>query len=155
MPIRELIHSLSRLRVWLFLYATRVIEFVNALFIIGFSLAFVSDFADGIVNMYSLKSYKDFSSMGLGAWLIFMFFGVAQLAAMGLPSLRSTKASALILMTSGAIWALIAGAFITSHQGFITTAPYVYGVWSVATCCAGYELISASKRYERLSDGGG
>ena len=49
MPFLKALEELARLRVWLFLYATRLVEFINALLIIGFSTAFLVDASDGLI----------------------------------------------------------------------------------------------------------
>lgn len=47
MPFLKAFEELARLRVWLFLYATRLVEFINALLIISFSTDFLVDAYDG------------------------------------------------------------------------------------------------------------
>lgn len=152
MPIKYTIHNMSRLRKWLFLYATRIVEFTNGLFILAFSMAFILDFSDGQVDMYQLPTYQDFATAGGFGWFLFFALGIAQLAAMSCKSIRSNKASAILLMLSGACWGVIAGTFVVP-QGLITTAPWVYAVWSFITCLAGYELLTVNKKIEGIIDG--
>ena len=147
MPILKALEKLARLRVWLFLYATRLVEFVNALLIISFSTAFLVDAYDGHIDMYDTVGYSDFAVMTVWHWVGVWVFGLCQIIAMCFSSRRSNKASAILSIASSVLWAIVAGAFATSTRDFITTAPYVCTVWSVVAGFTGYELLTRCKKH--------
>lgn len=147
MPFLKAFEELARLRVWLFLYATRLVEFVNALLIIGFSTSFLVDSYDGHIDMYDTVGYSDFAVMTVWHWGGVWAFGLCQIIAMCFSSRRSNKASAILSIASSVLWAIVAGAFATSTRDFITTAPYIYTIWAVVTCFTGYELLTRCKKH--------
>lgn len=148
MPIKHTVLQMSRFRVWLFLYATRIVEFVNGCFIVGFSLVFIYDTVCGGNRIFEMGNFTDFKNANILMWLGFFALGIAQFAAMLFYSIRSNKASGLILVLSSAIWAVVAATFITSRSGVITTGPVIYGIWATMSLLAGYELLSVNKKIE-------
>lgn len=148
MPIKCTVLQMSRFRVWLFLYATRIVEFVNGCFIVGFSLVFIFDTLFGKSQLYAMGSYSSFKNADGLLWVAFLILGILQFAAMMYYSIRSNKASGLVLIISSAIWAIIAGTFFSSRGGIITTGPVIYGIWATMTLLAGYELLSVNKKIE-------
>lgn len=154
MPIKGTVLQMSRFRTWLFLYATRIIEFVNGCFIAGFSLVFVFDMLFGASQLYEMGSYSDFKNANGLMWVLFLMLGIAQFAAMTFYSIRSNKTSGLILILSSAVWALIAGTFFSSRNGVVTTGPVIYGIWALMTLMAGYELLSVNKKIEGVVNKG-
>lgn len=148
MPIKCTVLQMSRFRTWLFLYATRIVEFVNGCFIIGFSLVFIFDILLGSSRLYEMGSYSDFQNANGLFWVLFLMLGLAQFAAMTFYSIRSNKASGLILIVSATVWAIIAGTFFSSRGGVVTTGPVIYGIWALMTLMAGYELLSVNKKIE-------
>lgn len=95
MPILKALEKLARLRVWLFLYATRLVEFINALLIIGFSAALLVDASDGHIDMYDTVGYSDFAVMTVWHWGAVWVLGLCQIITMCFSSKRSNKASAI------------------------------------------------------------
>lgn len=146
MPFLKALEKLARLRVWLFLYATRLVEFVNALLIISFSTAFLVDALDGHIDIYDTVGHSDFAILSLWHWGAVWAFGLCQIIAMCFSSRRSNKARAILCIMSSVLWAIIAGAFVTSTRDFITTAPYIHAIWSVVTCFTGYEILARCKK---------
>lgn len=88
MPFLKAFEELARLRVWLFLYATRLVEFINALLIISFSTAFLVDAYDGHIDMYATVGYSDFAVMTVWHWGGVWAFGLCQIIAMCFSSRR-------------------------------------------------------------------
>lgn len=148
MPIKCTVLQMSRFRTWLFLYATRIVEFVNGCFIFGFSLVFIFDILFGSSRLYEMGSYTSFKSADGFLWVAFLILGILQFAAMMFYSIRSNKASGLVLIVSSAIWALIAGSFFSSRGGVVTTGAVIYSIWSLVDLMAGYELLSVNKKIE-------
>lgn len=148
MPIKCTVLQMSRFRTWLFLYATRIVEFVNGCFIVGFSLVFIFDILLGQSRLYEMGSYSSFKNADGFLWVAFLILGILQFAAMMFYSIRSNKASAFVLIISSAIWALIAGTFFSSRGGVVTTGPVIYGIWALMCLLAGYELLSVNKKIE-------
>lgn len=148
MPHKYAVLQMSRFRVWLFLYATRIVEFVNGAFITGFSLVFIFDTLFGESKLYEMGSYADFKNADGLLWVAFLIIGLLQFAAMTFYSIRSNKASGFVLIISSAIWAIIAGTFFSSRGGVITTGPVIYSIWALVALMAGYELLSINKKIE-------
>ena len=154
MPHKYAALQMSRFRVWLFLYATRLVEFVNGCFITGFSLVFISDTLFGESRLYEMGSYTDFKNADGLLWVAFLILGILQFAAMTFYSIRSNKASGFVLIASSAVWAIIAGTFFSSRGGVVTTGPVIYSIWALVTLMAGYELLSVNKKIEGVINKG-
>jgi len=150
MPIKCTMLQMSRFRVWLFLYATRIIEFVNGCFVVGFSLVFILDILLGQSKLYAMGSYSSFKNADGLLWVAFLILGILQFAAMTFYSTRSNKASGLVLIISSTIWAIVAATFFSSRGGVITTGAITYGIWSLVTLMAGYEILSINKKIESV-----
>jgi len=148
MPIKCTVLQMSRFRTWLFLYATRIVEFINGCFIVGFSLVFVFDMLFRSSRLYDMGGYSDFKNADGLLWVAFLILGVLQFSAMTFYSIRSNKASGFVLIVSSAVWAIIAGTFFSSRGGVVTTGPVIYSIWALMTLMAGYELLSVNKKIE-------
>ncbi len=148
-PFNYAIITTSRFRKWLFLRGTRFAEFINFLFIVVFSLVFLTDAFDGVFDLYQLGSYTDFSGFGFMHWSLFFALGVLQLITMSKTTVRSNKASAMVLFISAILFAFITAKFIGSRHGVITTAPVIYGSWTIGLLFAAYEVMSVNKKIER------
>lgn len=146
--INKTAHSIYIFRKWLFI-GTTFAELVNSLFIIGFSGAMIANIVLNDSSIFELGSYRDFQAIGLGWWIAFLCLGVLQGLSMYVPSIRASKISGLCLVLSSAIWAFLAGTFISSKDGLITTAPLVYLTWAIGTALSGYERINTGKKKEK------
>lgn len=142
-------YQFGAFRKWLFI-GTTFAELMNALFILGFSGAFILSILFDDPNILALTSYTEFKNIGINYWCIFFIIGLTQLVSMFVPSIRASKVSGLTLLLSAAIWAFIAGTFKSSGAGFITTAPIIYILWATGVALAGYERVTISKKQERV-----
>lgn len=111
-------------------------EFVNFLFISGFSLVFIHVKTIG-KGATSLQSYAVFDHVSVWWFVAFLSLGLMQLIAMLIPSLRASKASGLCMVASSLAWGVVGGAFYASQFAMITSATVFTGVWASATFFAG------------------
>jgi len=147
--IKKTAHHITLFRRWLFI-GTTFAELLNAIFIIGFSSIFIYNILVKQGSIFELASYTDFVSIELWQWVLFLILGLTQLVSMFVPSIRASKVSGLCLVLSAAIWAFMAGTFISSRHGTLTTAPVIYLTWAAGIALAGYERISAGKKREKV-----
>lgn len=144
MPINYTLERMSIFRRWLFEKGTRLAEGLNAALLISFSLVSAFNYFD----LLQLPSYFRFNLTQWWHWLFILVLGVIQVIAMTRKSLRSNKASGLVLMFSGGTWLLIAAIFSVNPLGVFTTAVTTYTIVAFICVLAGYELHGINKQIE-------
>lgn len=147
--LKKTIERLSVFRRWLFI-GTTFAELMNALFIIGFSGVFIYNIVAEQGSIFELSSYRDFVGIDVWHWFLFLILGLTQGVSMFVPSIRASKTSGLCLILSAAIWAFLAGTFISSRDGLLTTAPLIYFCWAAGIAFAGYERVTTGKKKEKV-----
>ena len=143
MPLNYTIQKYRQLITWMFYTGTRVVEVLNSLLLLGFTVTFLYNFADIIM----LQSYKGFAVAGSWLWVIMGTLGVVQMIATHKKSLQSNQFSGYVLLVSSWVWALISATFIYGLPP-LTTAPITYGVFSAMCGMAGMHLIKCNKATE-------
>lgn len=149
MPVKYTIDKTKQFWAWLFLRGTRVVEFINAAFLLGFVIPFLYNF-DAVL---ALPSYRKFAVASSALWWILIgALGIAQIIAMAKKSNHSNQISGFILILSGWIWGLVAATFISSVPP-LTSAPVIYTIVAVLCLAAGLYLIKCSKLIEDKANG--
>lgn len=146
MPYRPVIKSLTQFHNWVFGQGTRVVEFINTVMLIAFTLPFFYNFELILVS----KVYSKFYFAGSSLWWFGMIvLGFIQMYAMIKKGLHANQVSGYILILSSWVWAIIAAIFVASSPP-ITTAPIVYTVISFVCAAAGLYLLKYNKAIEDL-----
>lgn len=101
-----------RLQKWLFGTATRAVEFISGISLIGYALVFLSS-PDDIYKWPIYYKFKDISETSLV--LIFSITGLSQLLCMYWQTARGNVLSGYILLISAFIWYLTAYAFWSAY----------------------------------------
>lgn len=101
-----------RFQKWLFGTATRAVEFISGISLIGYSLVFLSS-PDDIYNWPIYYKFKDISETSL--ILIFSITGLSQILCMYWQTVRGNILSGYILLISAFIWYLTAYAFWSAY----------------------------------------
>lgn len=144
MPINYTINKYKQLVSWIFTTGTRVVEVLNALLLMGFTITFLYNFAEVLM----LPSYKGFAIAGSAWWWVGMgTLSVIQILVANKKSLHSNQFSGYVLLVSSWVWALISTTFIYGLPP-LTTAPITYGTFSLMCAMAGMHLIKCNKGLE-------
>lgn len=129
---------------WLFFKGTRVVEFLNTLLLIGFTIPLIYNL-EGII---SSMPYPTIYLMGNPVWWSGMaILGFLQWFAMTRQGIHSNQISGFILMVSGWVWAMIASLFLSRYPP-LTPAPIVYIVIAFICVISGLYLLRLNKRIE-------
>ncbi len=140
--------NLSKFRRYLAMSITFA-EFVNFLFITGFSLVFIYIKVIG-PGVTALQSYQVFDGISVWYFVAFLILGVLQLISMLIPSLRASKASGLCMIASSVAWGIVGCAFYASQFNMITSATVFTGIWSGAVFFAGTKRVNRAIIKERV-----
>lgn len=144
MPIKSSIGKTSYFHQWLFSKETRVIEFLNAALLLGFTLPFLYNF-DAILNS---DMYLEFYLAGNPLWWVGMVvLGVLQVIAMVKKGVRSNQVSGFVLLVSAWVWSMIASIFVAASPP-LTPAPVIYSIISFTCAAAGLYLLKYNKAIE-------
>lgn len=149
MPIKTSLKITDQFLAWLFDVGTRVLEAMNFVFLIGFSVKMLLKYNEII----AYPSYKDFSDLSYETWLLMFGLGIAQLVAMLKTTIKSNKVSELVLIFSSGIWLMIAITFYSSNSS--ATATVTYGAFATFIALAGVYMMRVNKIASRLKDGQG
>lgn len=144
MPIKRTIKASKDFRQWLFAIGTRVVEIANGIIMTCFAMTFLLDYQLLITN-YPYRTFTHMSSLWL--WFIMLLIGIAQLIAMACKSIRSNQFSALVLIWSGCVWAIVAVAFGADYPP-LSSAFFTYLTLALLCALAGKEMMSKNKKLE-------
>lgn len=143
-PVTYVIKSSEDFLDWLFAQSARIIEFLNTILLILFTVPFIYNL-EGIL---ATPLYERFSLLEQPQWWFGMLsVGFLQLYTMLKRSITSNQFSGFVLLVSAWIWAMIGSLFIQSGQ-LINTAPIVYIAISFVCAMSGYYLIKHNKDIE-------
>ena len=144
MPYRKLVIETDNFLGWLFAHGTRVVEFLNSLLLIGFTIPLIYNL-DTIV---SSSPYPVIYLLGNPLWWSLMaVLGVFQWFIMARKGIHSNQISGFTLMVSGWVWAMIASLFLTKTPP-LTPAPVVYMVIAFICVVSGLYLLRLNKKVE-------
>lgn len=131
---------------WLFFKGTRVVEFLNTLLLMGFTIPLIYNL-DSII---SAMPYPTIYVLGNPYWWSGMaILGMVQWFAMTKQGIHSNQISGFILMLSGWVWAMIASLFLTKSPP-LTPAPIVYMIIAFICVISGLYLLRLNKRIEDI-----
>ena len=132
----------ERLQGWLFGTATRAVECVSALGLIGFALVFAFD--DDLLHKYPIYAkFKELPEWGIVSSLLLI--GLLQLWAMAYRSRRSNILSGYMLLLASGAWFMIFIAFSASYPP-ANTGMVLPSVLSFVCGLAGKNLIDFTRR---------
>lgn len=144
MPYKFVVSKGDDFLEWLFSKGTRVVEFLNTLLLIGFTLPLIYNM-DTIITQ---APYPRVYLLGNPLWWSLMaILGLMQWAAMARKGVHSNQVSGFILMVSAWAWALIASMYIVKTHP-LTPAPIVYMIISFVCAAAGLYMLRINKRVE-------
>ena len=144
MPYRIIVRKGDAFLNWLFAQGTRVVEFLNTLLLIGFTLPLIS-------NLDKIISHAPYPQIYLSGnplwWGSMAILGCLQWFAMYRKGLHSNQLSGFILMVSGWTWCMIASLFLVRSPP-LTPAPIVYLIIGFICVVAGLYLLRFNKKIE-------
>lgn len=145
MPYRKIVNYGDLFLHWLFSgVATRVVEFLNAAFLIGFTIPLIYN----IETILTSKPYMNIYSLANPFWWGCMaILGFLQWFAMARKSISSNQLSGYILMVSGGAWTFTASLFI-SQSPTPTPATIIYLITAVICLAAGFHMLRLNKQIE-------
>lgn len=137
--------AVPRSVLWVFMYGTRVVEFLNTLFLAGFGVIMLFEAAD-LVKVGKTYSYFALVTNPLFWWGM-VALAVLQFASMCYLSNRSNLFSGIVLQASAVTWVSIALIFGWGHPPLTPSFP-IYLFFGVMCCCAGLILANTAKAQE-------
>lgn len=144
MPYRLIVRKGDDFLDWLFSQGTRVVEFLNTLLLIGFTLPL-------IYNMDTIISHSPYPKIYLAEnpfwWGAMAILGFVQWYAMSRKGIHSNQVSGFILMVSGWVWGMIASLFLVKSPP-LTPAPIVYLCIGFVCVISGLYLLRINKKVE-------
>lgn len=145
MPYRIIVRRGDAFLNWLFgSLATRVVEFLNAILLIGFTLPL-------LYNLDKVISHAPYPQIYLAGnplwWGGMAILGCLQWFAMYRKGVHSNQLSGFILMVSGWTWGMIASLFLVRSPP-LTPAPIVYMIIGFICVVAGLYLLRFNKMIE-------
>lgn len=131
----------SKVQNWLFGTATRVLEVVSSLIMLGFSFTlFIGDH-----DFFTIDLYENFSKIHPHALAGFMLFvAILQLAASVYSSPRSNVISGFSMLLSAFVWFIVFGLFVAAYPPF-STGIFTYSILSLSCALAGRALITRNR----------
>lgn len=144
MPYRIIIKKGDAFLDWLFSQGTRVVEFLNTILLIGFTLPLLYN----LDQITSQAAYPKIYLIGSPLWWSGMaILGLVQWFAMSRKGIHSNQLSGFILMVSGWTWGMIASLFLVRSPP-LTPAPIVYMAIGFVCVVAGLYLLRTNKKVE-------
>ena len=144
MPHRYVLKYSDSFLEWLFATGTRVVEFLNAALLIGFTFPLIYN----LDTIISSSPYPKIYVMGSPFWWSGMaIVGFLQWFAMGRKGIHANQVSGFILMLSGWIWAMVASLFLAKSPP-LTPAPVVYIIIAFICVVTGLYLLRLNKFIE-------
>ncbi len=150
MPYKRVIRKGDDFLEWLFSQGTRVVEFMNTILLIGFTIPLLYNF-DSVINN---PPYPTIYLVGHPVWWGGMsVLGFVQWYAMSRKGVHSNQVSGFILIVSGWTWCMIASLFLAKTPP-LTPAPIVYMTIGFVCVVAGIFMMRVNKKVEdRYSKG--
>lgn len=134
---------------WMFEHETRVVEFMNTVLLLGFTIPFIYNIDLLLATPLYRSFYLDSS---LVIWFSMPMIGIIQGWAMIKKGVHSNQFSGYILMVSAWIWGIVSSLFVASAPP-LTTAPIICGVIAFTCAMSGLYLLKHNKAVEDFNNG--
>lgn len=144
MPYKRVIRKGDDFLEWLFSQGTRVVEFMNTILLIGFTIPLLYNFESVLNNPPYTAVYLVGNPVWWGGMSV---LGFVQWYAMSRKGIHSNQVSGFILIVSGWTWCMIASLFLAKTPP-LTPTPIVYMTIGFVCVVAGIFMMRVNKKVE-------